>query len=165
MKGRERGPKSCSFPHSIPVSTSELHEMSMKPFNDTFFKADWSSFSSLYQVIPVRVVNKQTHNSSGFAVYLAVQRVTCFHIQICLLQCCPRVDSVGVQWMTYLRCWQASTVVCELTRHWKFQRKGLLPPCVISGEVGKHVSVLRYHSDKHYVTPEREIEITKDDEC
>lgn len=30
----------------IPDSTSGLQEMSTKPFDNTFFKADWSSFST-----------------------------------------------------------------------------------------------------------------------
>lgn len=30
----------------IPDSTSGLQEMSTKPFDNTFFKTDWSSFST-----------------------------------------------------------------------------------------------------------------------
>lgn len=95
MRAEEEGLRVLHVP--IPVSTSGVPEIPGKPFNDTFFKADWSTFSTLHQVIPARVINKLTHDSTDFPGSLAIQRVTCYHIQICLLQYCASVDNIGVQ--------------------------------------------------------------------
>lgn len=62
MRAEEEGLRVLHVP--IPVSTSGVHEIPGKPFNDTFFKADWSTFSTLHQVIPARVINKLTHTTA-----------------------------------------------------------------------------------------------------
>lgn len=59
--------------------------------------------------------------------------------------------------------WESWVTVYELGIE-QLKRRVSSPPSTVLWEVSEQVNAFKYHSDKHYMKPERETKIIEDDE-